>query len=98
MEKAKPKKKQSVRDHMQGWVNQNNPVIVEWIDSMSSGGWHDYKESDLTCYTVGMLYEDKKDRVVIAMNKSAHGYGDYMEIPKIAIKKVTRLGISGETD
>lgn len=68
-------------------------VIVEWVDSMGSSGWHDYTETNMDCVSAGHLIAVKKDRVVIAMNKSMHNstYGDYMEIPKAAIKKISRI-------
>lgn len=86
-------KKQATSERLRHWAKQNKPVVVEWDDSMSSSGWRDYEKSDMVCYTVGMLHKDEKDRVVIAQNKSAYGFGDYMEIPKVAIKKIKRLSI-----
>jgi len=67
------------------------PVIVEWIDSMSSSGWHDHRVTDMGCTTVGHYHSEYDDRIVVALNRSSCGCGDYMEIPKVAIKKVRRL-------
>ena len=66
-------------------------VRVDWIDSMGSSGWHEHRKSDLRCTSVGMLYDETDESVVIALNRSAYNHGDYIEIPKIAIKKITKL-------
>lgn len=67
------------------------PVIVRWVDSMKASGWHDYKETGMECTSVGHLIKKTKERVVIAMNRSTCGDGDYMEIPMVAVKSVKRL-------
>ena len=67
------------------------PVAVYWLDSMGSAGWHTLKKSDLECVTVGHLYAKDKNRVTIALNRSAYGYGDYMEIPRKAVRRIKRL-------
>jgi len=73
-------------------MSKKKPAVeVEWIDSMGSSGWHELKNADLRCRTVGILYEKKKDRIVIAQNESVHVYGDYIEIPVSAVKKIRKL-------
>ena len=70
------------------------PVLVEWIDSMQSSGWHDHKIGNMNCITIGHYHSEYSDRIVIAMNRSLEGevaYGSFMEIPKCSIKKVTKL-------
>jgi len=69
-----------------------NPVLVEWVDSMGSSGWHqEYKISSLKCTTIGHYYAEYQDRIVVALNKSEYCYGDYMDIPRLSIKKITML-------
>ena len=67
------------------------PVRVDWVDSMGHSGWRDYEPAEMSCVSVGMLYKENKDSIVIALNKSAYNHGDYMEIPKVAIKSITKL-------
>lgn len=67
------------------------PVRVDWVDSIGADGWHDHQPSDMSCVTVGMLYNETKHSVVIALNRSAYKHGDYIEIPKVAIKSITKL-------
>jgi len=72
---------------------KDKPVKVDWIDSMNTSGWCDYTVTDMECTTVGLYYAETDERIVIAMNVShdSKTYGNYMEIPKCAIKKITRL-------
>lgn len=73
---------------------KENLVKIDWIDSVGTGHWGNNPVSNLNCSTVGHLVEKKKDRVVIAMNKSycsKDSYGHFMEIPRVAIKKITKL-------
>ena len=70
---------------------KTNPVIVRWIDSMKISGWTAYEASGMECTTVGHLVSKTKDRVVIAMNRSTCGDGDFMEIPLVAVKSVKKL-------
>jgi len=76
---------------MSKFLHNVKPVYVEWIDSMGSGGWGIYKPGDMRCVSVGHLVQKTKDRVVIALSRSAHTDGDHMEIPMFAVKKIRRL-------
>ena len=68
------------------------PVLVEWIDSVKDSGWMDMPpDTDLRCATFGMLVHNDKHRVVVAQNRSAYGFGDYMSIPTSAVRRITRL-------
>lgn len=71
------------------------PVLVEWIDSAVTGGWNSkeaYKNpSDYSCVTVGILLNKTKDRIIIALNQSAHQYGEIIEIPLVAVKRIRKL-------
>jgi len=68
-------------------------VEVQWVDSISSGSWHDYdkEDVDMSCTSVGMLIENSKDRMVLALNQSAYGFGHYITIPKTAVRRVRKL-------
>ena len=68
-------------------------VRVDWVDSMQTSGWCDYKPVDMSCSTIGHYYAERTDRIVLALNLSydENTYGNYMEIPRCAITKITRL-------
>ena len=67
------------------------PVIVRWIDSISTGGWCNDPRSKMECTTVGHLVERTKKGVTVALNRSHYGNGDFIEIPASAIRSVRRL-------
>ena len=68
------------------------PVLVLWIDSMQQDGWGRYDEKvSLDCATIGHLYMETEEVVVIALSRSAQVYGGYITIPKVAVKSVVRL-------
>lgn len=69
-------------------------VCIEWVDSHSTSGWQlDHEPIDLACISVGILIQDRPDRVVIAQSLAAANgeYCDFMEIPRVAVKRVKRL-------
>ena len=70
---------------------KTEPVLVRWIDSMKSSGWREFEETNMECASVGHLVKKTKDRVIICMNRSHCGDGDYMEIPTCAIKSIKKL-------
>lgn len=67
------------------------PILVEWIDSMGQSGWGKHSEADLRCVTVGILIRKEADRIILAMNKSAHSHGEYMNIPLVAVRRIRKL-------
>ncbi len=66
-------------------------IHLEWVDSTSMQGWvNDYKTPNVNCVSVGLLVSENKESITIASNKSLgfeNAYGQYMTIPKCAIKK-----------
>ena len=68
------------------------PVMVLWIDSMQQDGWGRYDEKVcLDCATIGHLYLENDEVVVIALSRSGALYGGYMTIPKVAVKSIEPL-------
>lgn len=66
-------------------------VRVDWIDSVGTSGWRDIPDSDPRCISVGHHLGKKDGLLKIAMNKSAYGYGDYMSIPIVTVRRLTVL-------
>ena len=66
---------------------------VEWVDASGAAGWiNKYTPVDLRCFTVGFLVTKEKDKIILAMNKSFvtdKSFGDYIEIPRVSITKMT---------
>ena len=66
-------------------------VRVDWIDSMATPGWGEFNKPDLKCVSAGILFEQDKDSLTIIQNRSAYQDGEYMTIPRRAIKRVKTL-------
>lgn len=67
-------------------------VRVDWIDSVGQAGWGDYNDdTDLYCVSAGHLVSKDRKRIVLALNRSAYGYGDYITIPRVAVRRITVL-------
>lgn len=72
------------------------PVLVEWIDSMSQAGWGEYqRDTDPDCASCGHLIDLSEKRVVLALNRSAYDTGQYITIPRVAVRRVWRLERAG---
>ena len=72
------------------------PVVeVEWVDSTASETWRDregWEASRMIIRTVGYLFKDLSDRVVIAQSVSALDLlGQVISIPRGAIKSMVYL-------
>ena len=70
--------------------NELQMIHVTWVDSVGTEGWvNDHKNSNMNCETTGFFISENEEMVKVALNKSHVGadmYGDYIEIPKVAIK------------
>ena len=71
-------------------------VLVRWVDSMASHGWHDFKKSNIECQSCGFLFKEYKDRIVIFQSANKYQNAEYLEIPRSAILKIIKLeGMKG---
>ncbi len=79
-------------------------VLVEWTDPCTyhGHGWMDRDERDcnklkpVSCITVGVLYQDNDERVVVILNLNEDSYGEAQSIPKSCIKRIRNLKVSNE--
>lgn len=74
-------------------LHNAHPVLVEWVDSMGASGWRTADQANLKCVTIGNLLYKKKDRICVALNTSAYGNGDWIEIPICSVRKIKKLKI-----
>lgn len=78
------------------------PIVeVEWVDSTGHGAWQHYDDWTLprmSCRTVGYLFKDLSDRVVIVQSLAALNLVDHqINIPRVAVKSIVYLW-DGEGD
>lgn len=73
-------------------------VLVTWVDSTSvaaAGRWVDTADLDNLqvglCFSVGWLYRDTQDDVIVFSHYADPELGGEICIPKIAIKEIKEL-------
>jgi hypothetical protein len=63
-------------------------IHLEWLDSVSSGGWQMLDEkTDMKVESIGFLMGETKDRVIITTSVYGKTGESPMAIPKCAITK-----------
>lgn len=72
------------------------PVVVDWIDSCSSGRWNDisvYQQIDpLVCKSTGWVVRSDKKVMTLVQSIGKNGtMADSITIPRVCIKRVRRL-------
>ena len=73
-------------------------VLVVWTDSMQQEGWGRYTENvSLECVSIGHLFRQNEEVVVVALSRTAALYGSYITIPRLAVKSITPLVPAVET-
>lgn len=85
------------------WPPDMKLVLVEWIDSNGTAGWHQYDDmlasvqKGMACKSVGWLLLDAADRISLVPNLAETGsVADSTTIPRVVILKITDL--DPETD
>ena len=66
-------------------------MLVRWIDSSGQDGWGGYQKPSLQCETVGHLYAQDEEAVVIAQSRCATVFGNYITIPMLAVTSIVPL-------
>lgn len=79
-------------------VRRPKILLVRWIDSHTTHGWHHKEEYDARpakCESIGYLLSETKDSLTLAQSRSRESGGipwaDFITIPKVSIKKRTEL-------
>lgn len=68
------------------------PVLVFWADSTLQEGWGRYIEGiSPDCITVGHLFRETDDVVVVALSRTELYYGSFITIPRGAVQSIVRL-------
>lgn len=80
------------------WPTLGRLVLVDWLDSNGTKGWHDpdvmlaAARGSMACQTVGwVLYEDDDRLALVPSQAEAGSLCDVTTIPKIVITKITEL-------
>lgn len=74
--------------------NKYDKLELNWLDSTSTQGWKepkDFKEPCLKCKSIGYFIEKTKIGITICQSTSSDEEADYITIPLVAIKKITKI-------
>ncbi len=64
--------------------------LIEWMDSVATGGWHSPIEpprSPWPCRSIGWVLEDTDEYVTLVQTTTAEHWTDAMSIPQGAIQR-----------
>ena len=76
-------------------------VLVEWEDpcTYATHGWLPKEDTDdetmlpISCVSVGILYKENKERIVLYMNGNKHDFCNAQCIPRSCIKRIRTLKV-----
>jgi len=74
-------------------VAASSLVIVEWLDALAQGEWHEPKREDLQCKTVGFVVYEDEQQIELAGTITDGMCNNSITIPKqmIVKRKVIKL-------
>jgi len=62
-------------------------VLVEWLDALAQGEWHEAKNEDLRCKTVGFVVFENDEQIELAGTITEGMCNNSITIPKRMITK-----------
>ena len=62
-------------------------VVVEWLDALAQGEWHEAKREDLKCQTVGFVVFEDEQQIELAGTITEGMCNNSITIPKQMITK-----------
>ena len=74
-------------------VASSSLVLVEWLDALAQGEWHEPKREDLHCKTVGFVVYEDEQQIELAGTITEGMCNNSITIPKqmIVKRKVIKL-------
>ena len=66
-------------------------VLVEWLDALAQGEWHEAKREDLKCKTVGFVVFEDDEQIELAGTITAGMCNNSITIPKKMLTKVKEI-------
>ena len=74
-------------------VASSSLVLIEWLDALAQGEWHEPKREDLHCKTVGFVVYEDEQQIELAGTVTDGMCNNSITIPKqmIVKRKVIKL-------
>lgn len=71
-------------------------VLVEWLDALAQGEWHEAKREDLKCKTVGFVVFEDDEQIELAGTITAGMCNNSITIPKKMLTKVKEIKLENK--
>ena len=68
-------------------------VLVEWLDALAQGEWHEAKREDLRCKTVGFVVYEDDEQIELAGTITVGMCNNSITIPKKMLTKKKEIKI-----
>ena len=66
-------------------------VLVEWLDALAQGEWHEAKREDLKCKSVGFVVFEDDEQIELAGTITVGMCNNSITIPKKMLTKVKEI-------
>ena len=71
-------------------------VLVEWLDALAQGEWHEAKREDLKCKTVGFVVFEDDEQIELAGTITAGMCNNSITIPKKMLTKIKEIKVENK--
>ena len=71
-------------------------ILVEWLDALAQGEWHEGKREDLKCKTVGFVVFEDDEQIELAGTITAGMCNNSITIPKKMLTKVKEIKLENK--
>ena len=78
------------------YLDTTKLVLVEWLDALAQGEWHEAKREDLKCKTVGFVVFEDDEQIELAGTITAGMCNNSITIPKKMLTKVKEIKVENK--
>jgi hypothetical protein len=71
-------------------------VLVEWLDALAQGEWHEAKREDLKCKSVGFVVFEDDEQIELAGTITVGMCNNSITIPKKMLTKVKEIKLENK--
>ena len=71
-------------------------VLVEWLDALAQGEWHEAKREDLKCKSVGFVVFEDDEQIELAGTITTGMCNNSITIPKKMLTKVKEIKLENK--
>ena len=71
-------------------------VVVEWLDALAQGEWHEAKREDLRCKTVGFIVFENDEQIELAGTITDGMCNNSITIPKKMLTKKKEIKLENK--